>query len=369
MTVILVVAVVAGGFLLSLVQGSDKAQHVGIATGESAVEAPLKAVAEGMGVDVATSVVDRDAGTAQVRDGSLDVLLVPSGDGLAAVVKDSVPELLSPVLTALAQQLALSRQVTDLGGDPATVSSAVAAASVPAQPLEPASVVDAAQVVAAYVVGILLFLSLMTCGQMISQGVVEEKSSRVVEILLSNIRPWQLMSGKVLGIGVVGLVQVGLVVAAGAGSALAFGLLDGSSIDIGPAALWALVWFVVGFTMYALLLASLASLVSRQEDVGSVTSPVMTLMVVPYIVAVSVAPWDPHNTLVTVLSWVPFCSPLVMPTRAALDAASTPEMLGALALNVVLIPVLIRLAGRVYSNAVLRSGARVRLSQALRQDS
>jgi len=369
MTAVFVVAVVAGGFLLSLVQGSDQASHVGIEPSAAAVEAPLKAIATGMDLDVTTSIVAKDVGTEQVRDGSLDLLLVSAGDGWAAVVKDSVSPTLSTVLTSLAQQMALTGQVTSLGGDPATVAQAVAAASIPAQPLEAPAVVDGAQVVAAYVVGILLFLSLMTCGQMISQGVVEEKSSRVVEILLSNVRPWQLMTGKVLGIGAVGLVQVALVVAAGVGSSLAFGLLDGSTIALGATALWALVWFVVGFAMYSLLLAALASLVSRQEDVGSVTSPVMGLMVVPYVVAVSIAPWDPHNTLVTVLSWVPFCSPLVMPVRAALDAASTPEMLGALALNVVLVPLLVWLAGRVYANAVLHTGGRVRLSRALRQDS
>ena len=78
----------------------------------------------------------------------------------------------------------------------------------------------------------------MTAGQLVAQGVVEEKSSRVVELLLATVRPWQLMAGKVLGIGVIGLTQVVLVVGAGAGTALALGLVDTSSINLGVTALW-----------------------------------------------------------------------------------------------------------------------------------
>ena len=112
-------------------------------------------------------------------------------------------------------------------------------------------------------------MALMTAGQLVAQGVVEEKSSRVVELLLATLRPWQLMAGKVLGIGLMGLLQMVLVVGAGVGTGVGPRTWwTPASVDLGSTAVWALVWFVIGFATYALVLAALASLVSRQEDVG-----------------------------------------------------------------------------------------------------
>jgi ABC-2 type transport system permease protein len=280
-------------------------------------------------------------------------------------VHTELPDALAPVLGSLAQQEALSSAVTELGGDPGEVGREIAQAAPAVTALEPEPERDSAQVVAGFVAGILLFISLMTAGQLVAQGVVEEKSSRVVELLLATVRPWQLMAGKVLGIGVIGLTQVVLVVGAGAGTAALLGLVDASSINLGATALWVIIWFVIGFAMYALALAALAALVSRQEDVGSVTAPVMTLMMVPYLIGVSIAPWDPTNPLVVILSFVPFCAPMLMPIRIALGEVAPWEVAVSLGLSLALIPVLVWLAGRIYSNAVLRSGGRVKLREAL----
>jgi len=269
------------------------------------------------------------------------------------------------VLGSLAQQEALSSAVTELGGDPGEVGREIAQAAPDVTALEPEPERDNAQIVAGFVAGILLFISLMTAGQLVAQGVVEEKSSRVVELLLATVRPWQLMAGKVLGIGVIGLSQVVLVVGAGAGTAALLGLVDASSINLGVTALWVIVWFVVGFTMYALALAALAALVSRQEDVGSVTAPVITLMMIPYLIGITIAPWDPTNPLVVWLSFVPFCAPMLMPMRIALGEVAPWEIALSLGLSLALIPVLVWLAGRIYSNAVLRSGGRIKLKDAL----
>jgi ABC-2 type transport system permease protein len=105
--------------------------------------------------------------------------------------------------------------------------------------------------------------------------------------------------------------------------------------------------------------------VSRQEDVGSVTAPVLTLMMIPYLIGVSIAPWDPTNPLVIWLSYVPFCAPLLMPMRIALGEVEAWEVALALGLSLALIPVLVWLAGRIYSRAVLRSGGRIKLRDAL----
>ena len=265
---------------------SDDAQQVGVTPEASGVAEQLVALGSVLGTSIETQDVASDDAEELLKDGTVSAV-VTGTDPLTVTVHTELPDALAPVLGSLAQQEALSSAVTDLGGDPGEVGREIAQAVPDVTALEPEPERDSAQVVAGFVAGILLFISLMTAGQLVAQGVVEEKSSRVVELLLATVRPWQLMAGKVLGIGVIGLTQVVLVVGAGAGTAALLGLVDASSINLGVTALWVIIWFVVGFAMYALALAALAALVSRQEDVGSVTAPVMTLMMVPYLIGVT----------------------------------------------------------------------------------
>ena len=364
-TVALVAAVVLGGVLLHFVGSqSDTAQQVGVTPEASGVTEQLVALGSVLGTTIETQGVESAEAEALLKDGTVSAV-VTGTDPLTVLVHTKLPDALSPVLGSLAQQEALSSAVTELGGDPGEVGREIAQAAPDVTALEPAPEQDNAQIVAGFVAGILLFISLMTAGQLVAQGVVEEKSSRVVELLLATVRPWQLMAGKVLGIGVIGLSQVVLVVGAGAGTAALLGLVDASSINLGVTALWVIVWFVVVFSMYALALAALAALVSRQEDVGSVTAPVITLMMIPYLIGITIAPWDPTNPLVVWLSFVPFCAPMLMPMRIALGEVAPWEIALSLGLSLALIPVLVWLAGRIYSNAVLRSGGRIKLKDAL----
>jgi len=367
LTGVFVVAVVLGGLVFKLVGSDADPVAIGVLPDASGISQQISDTGKAVGVDVkVTDVPDAATARSQLRDGTLDAVVVSTTPTFAVEVHEEVDDKGKALLGSLAQQLALAGAVTDLGGDPATVAQTVATAAPDVTVLDPKEPRDGGQIAAGYIAGILLFITLMNAGQLVAQGVVEEKSSRVVELLLATVRPWQLMAGKVLGIGAVGLLQLVAIVGAGAASVVGFGLLDSTSLDIGTAALWALVWFVIGFTSYALALAALASLVSRQEDIGSVTGPVIAFMVVPYVIAVSVAPWDPDNPLVKVLSFVPFASPLVMPVRIALGTAAAWENLVAIALSIALLPVLVWFAGRVYSGAVLHAGGRLSIKQALR---
>lgn len=368
-TIAFVGAVVAGGVLLSLIGSSQSAKQVGYTPAAAGITSSLdaSAAASGLTVDM-TQVPTQAAGEDLLRSGDIEALITAASPRLTVIVKEKLDDSLAPLLTSLAQQGALSSAVTSLGGDPAQVSSQIAQATPDVTSLEPPPEVDSGQIVAGFVAGILLFIALMTAGQLVAQGVVEEKTSRVVELLLATVRPWQLMSGKVLGIGLVGLVQVVLVVGAGIITALALGLLDTSTVNLGGTAAWAIVWFVIGFASYALVLAALGALVSRQEDVGSVIGPVTALMIIPYVIGISIAPWAPDNPLVVWLSYIPFCSPLIMPIRIALGAVDTWEILLSVGLSLAVIPLLVWFAGRVYSNAVLHTGGRVRLKDALRSD-
>lgn len=365
-TVVLVVLIVAGIVAAKLIGDDEKVLHVGVTSQTQPLDEVIVATSSSFGATTEVTTVTEDAGRAQVADETLDALVTGTPESFQVVTKSELDATLSSVFSVLAQQAALADQIRDLGGDPATVGAAVAGASVDVVALDPPDEVDGSQILSGYVVGILLFISLQICGQLVAQGVVEEKTSRVVELLLATVRPWQLMAGKVLGIGAIGLLQILVLVGAGVGSAMALGLTQTMDVDLGATAAWVIVWFLVGFTMYALLFAAAGALVSRQEEVGSVTTPILVLMMVPYIVGVSIAPWAPDSPLVQWLSYLPFTSPLIMPIRVALGSVADWQVAAVLLLNIAVIPVLVWFAGRVYSNAVLRTGGRIKLKDALR---
>jgi ABC-2 type transport system permease protein len=356
------------GFALVMKLGDDSDAKVGVTPQVSALAEPLKATANRIGQNVDVTTVDEKDGRAQVVDGSLDALVVGDGtDGsLRVVVKKDLDDDLGNALNVLAGQLALNHAITDLGGDPAQVQSSVANASVDVEPLEEPYPYQSGQLVLGIVAGILIYMSLLLNGQVVAQGVVEEKSSRVVELLLSTIRPWQLMAGKVLGIGLVGLVQ--MVVVGGIGTAAALGL-DVLSISTSAAVgtvVWLVVWYLLGFVMYSLVFAALAALVSRQEDVGGVIAPALMFVIVGYVIGISVLPSEPDSPLAEVLSMIPVFAPTLMPMRLAMGGVPAWEAVVSVGLVLALIPALVWLAGRIYANAVMRSGARVKLKDALR---
>ena len=366
-TVATLVLLVGFALVMKLVGGGSDAT-VGVTSQNSALAAPIKTVASQIGQNVETKTVDEKTGRAQIADGTLDALVVGDGtDGkLRVVVKKDLDGNLRDALTVLAGQLVLNQEIADLGGDPAAVRASVAGASVDVEPLEEPYPYQSGQLVLGIVAGILIYMSLLLNGQMVAQGVVEEKSSRVVELLLATIRPWQLMAGKVLGIGFVGLVQ--MVVIGGVGIAAALGL-DVLSISTSAAVgtvIWLIVWYLLGFIMYSLVFAALGALVSRQEDVGGVIAPALMFVIVGYVIGISVLPSQPDNTLAEVLSVIPVFAPTLMPMRLAMGGVPVWEAVLSVGLVLALIPALVWLAGRIYANAVMRSGARVKLKDALR---
>lgn len=336
-------------------------------TGPSSLQQEIVASGRATGQEFTATPVDAGAGEQQVRDGDLDALVTVTQDGqVHATVKQKLDTTLETALTAMARQLSVHEQVVELGGNPAAFDSALAGAHVEVNTLEPPRSFAPQQLVLGMIAGILIYMALMINGQSVAMGVVEEKSSRVVELLLAAVRPWQLMAGKVLGIGFVGLLQVLVIAGGGAIAAVATGVLTLSVQATVGAIVWLVVWFILGFFAYALLFAALGALVSRQEDIGTVISPVLMLLIIPYVIGVSILPEDPANGVVRILSWLPMFSPSLMPMRVAMGGVPLWESLLAIVLIVATIPALIWLSAKVYSNAVLRSGARVKLRDALR---
>lgn len=365
-TLVLLALVVAFPMVLRIATGSS-AQSVGFTSQNASLARAFAAVATVSGANVQTATVaDQASGEQQVRAGTLDALVVGSSGSVQVVVDKSLDEGLRAAFTALTRQQALDAQVRHLGGDPAQVSAAVASAQVEVATLEPAPEINGQRIALGIVTGVLIYLSLQTWGQFVAQGVVEEKSSRVVELLLSTVRPWQLMAGKVLGIGQVGLVQIAIVAGGGAIAGLVTGALTIPASAVAGTVVWLVVWYLLGFFSYALVLAAASSLVSRQEEIAGVVGPILMLLVVPYVLGISILPSKPDSRLIEVLSLIPLFSPTLMPIRLAFGDVPVWQVALAVALVVLMIPALVWLSGRIYRNAVLRTGVRVRLREALR---
>ncbi len=368
-TGVMLLLIVAGIVLIKLASGGSGADAtVGYTAATAPLSAPLKTTGKTIGesIDV-TQVADEAAGRAKLSDGSIDALLTGDGKSVRVQVKKDLDAGLANTLAVLAQQVAVNQQITALKGNPAQFEAAVAGARFTQDaPLEQPYDYNGQQLVLGIIAGILIYLSLMINGQSVAQGVVEEKTSRVVELLLSTIKPWQLMAGKVLGIGVVGLIQMLLIGAVGVGVGLGAGVLTISVSAAVGTVIWLVVWYLLGFFMYSIVFAALGALVSRQEDVGGAVMPALMLVIAGYVVGISILPSNPSSTLAEVLSVIPVFAPTLMPMRLAMGGVPVWEAVLSVGLVVLMIPALIWLAARIYRNAVMRTGAKVKLRDALR---
>jgi len=286
------------------------------------------------GVKVTVADTAEDA-AALVKDGTVVAAVIP-GEGTPdyrVVALDSVPD-------HLVQQLSTAPQV---------------------ELLEPSDQNEALVYFVALAFGLVFFVSAVTFGGTIAQSVVEEKQTRVVELLLSAIPARALLAGKVLGNSILALGQIVLIAAVSI-AALALTGQQNVLTSVGVSVVWFVVFFAVGFVLLAALYAATAALVSRQEDVGSVTSPVTMLVMIPYFLVIF---FSDNDLVLGIMSYVPFSAPVGMPMRIFLGTAQWWEpilsllvMLGATALVVLL-------GARIYENSLLKTGGRVKLRDAL----
>jgi ABC-2 type transport system permease protein len=209
--------------------------------------------------------------------------------------------------------------------------------------------------------GIIFFISALTFGQIIAQSVVEEKQTRIVEILMAAVPTRYLLAGKILGNSLLAFAQIAGIAAIAGVALLATGQ-DLILADIGPSLVWFVVFFAAGFVLLAALYAAAAALVSRTEDLGSALMPVTLLVMIPYF---GVIFFQDNELALAIMSYVPFSAPVGMPMRVFLGTAQWWEPLLSLAILVASTVVVILLASRIYSNGLLRMGSRVKLREAL----
>jgi ABC-2 type transport system permease protein len=338
--------------------GSDDSR-IGV-TGDAGPLGPaLQAQGEVLGLDVTVVELGDDAAArTAVEDEDVDAaVLGGTGADPELLVREADPTLEALVSGAVGA-VALNGVLAEAGVDPGDLPQVTVTA------LDEDSAAAEQRTVVAIVGVVLLYSLIILFGQFVAQGVVEEKSSRVVELLLATMRPWHLLAGKILGLGALGLAQIVLIAVIGVSGALAFDVVDVPGDLLGTVG-WVLFWFVLGYALFASLFAVAASLVSRQEDLGSVLTPASLVLIVAFFVAIQAA-GDPSGTLAVVTSFVPGFSPMVMPVRQAAGEVALWEVAVAVVLMLVAIALVVRLGGRVYSGALLRTSGKTKLKEALR---
>jgi len=217
----------------------------------------------------------------------------------------------------------------------------------------------------AFAAVVLLFLVITTYGQWVLMGVLEEKSTKVVELIVSSTSVRSLLAGKVIGIGMLGFAQLVFLVglALGAGS-----LLDLYELPTGTVATaaWSLVWFMLGFAFYAVLNAAAGSLVSRTEDAQAAATPIALVAVASYLLTFTVILPNPEGTTAKILTLLPPIAPIAFPARIGFTGVPLWEILLGITIMIVAVVGVVRIAARVYAGALLASGGRVRIRDAWR---
>ncbi len=369
LSVLFTTLLVVGSIILpSILFNDDDPTAVGIVEpAPAALGQTIQTTAGQIDTEVAlTTYPDAAGGEAALDAGDIDVLVeVPvdlSGPGEIRFAEET-DSATSQLITAAIVALRVNQVLVDAGVDPGALVAAQAAPTVEA--LDPETEADQIRFVFANIGAVLILIGIFSFGFTVLTGVVEEKQSRVVEVVLSTVRPRDLLMGKVLGIGILGLLQLAVFGIAGL---VAVSFTGGVELPATtPSAIAMLVlWFILGYALYSTALGFLGALASRMEEASNASTPVTAVAMISYFVAIFAVLDDPSGLVATVATFLPPSAPFVVPLRAAFDAISPLEIGLSVIVTVVGIYVLFVIGARVYAGAVLQMAGRMKLRDAWR---
>lgn len=294
----------------------------------------------------------------------LDVALTFDGSSATLIAYQTVPStvlaLVHAVLDAVHQRSVLSAS----GVATSTITSSLTPVPLTAETIQSSSGNRGALSVAALASAVLLMYGVAGFATAVATGVAQEKTSRTAELLVSAVRPRELMTGKVLGIGLVGLGTMTVTVVA---ALIANAFVKSTNIPPDLAGLLPLIllWFVLGFTLYAFAFAAAGAMVARQEEVQSVVLPIASFQIVGFVLVYATIA-SPDSAWIKVVSFLPPWAPVLMPARAFLGTAQPWEVALAAGLELLSIWGMVVLTARIYQNALVRGGARLSWGEALR---
>lgn len=308
-----------------------------------------------------------------IKSGKYDSALIPSSSGgkPSFVYRSPQPGAGADRLRGALSSIAAEQRLRNLGLSKQKIAGVFAPASLQVEATggRPTGQEFQTRFWLVYVLVFMLYLTVIQYGNMVAMGVIGEKSSRITEIMTASVRPFDQMTGKILGVGLLGLTQYAVWISAGLIALLIERLRGGqnsglAAVSPGVLLLFALC-FVLGFLLYAAMLAALGSLLSRTEDAQQAMMPVIMLLVGGFLLTF-VAMANPDGTPAVVGSFIPFFSPLVMFARAVLGSPPAWQVALSLLLLAATVAAAIWAAARVYRTGVLMYGKRPSLVEAAR---
>jgi ABC-2 type transport system permease protein len=301
------------------------------------------------------------AGEQATRQGRLDVLVAGAQ---RLEWPGRADQQLQAVLTGAIQLVTVRERAAAAGISPGAAAALLAPAPVSTVELGHVAGRSPTDELAAIIITGVLLMCISIFGSMVLTGVLEEKSSRVVEVLLARIPARALLAGKIAGIGLLGLAQIAVTALAALIAITAVGSIDIPAVR-GAVLAWAVVWFVLGYALYATVFGALGSLGSRAEDAQAVAGPAQIVLLVAYFASFFMIT-QPASAAAKAISYFPLTAPLAMPGRIAMGATAWWEPVLAVAITLATIIGLVVLAGRLYTNAILHGGPRLSLQDAWR---
>ena len=363
---IIILLIVAGAIVIPKIHSSSTTppQQVGVVGGSTAAATQVTQAVKYSGKQSQTPVHVVSEPTvasaeAALRSGKLDVAVV-NGDKI--VTNQPVAGSSSDTATlvqVLAPELGVLNSYQRAGLSPQQIGQVAQAQAVPVESLQ-ANTAKRVNKGTSVIGVVLIFLMLTQYNTWILMGVMQEKASRVVEVLLATVRPVQLLGGKVLGIGLVALGQAALIVATAfiVSKAVGSSLLSGT----GPVLILSdLIWLVLGYSFYCWLYAAAGSMAERQDQVQTLALPLSLPILIAYIYSITVASTGNPSLLFKVLAYFPPTAPFAMPVLVGLNQVEWWQFLISCAIAIAGTAVMAWFAAGVYRRAVLQSGQRVSL--------
>ncbi|MCF8608883.1 ABC transporter permease [Gordonia sp. HY285] len=358
--IMLLVAIVGCIVASQFVDGDDtKSETVAVQGVDASTTAAIKATGERLGVSLSFS--ESPDARAAAADGSVTAAIVAApGGGYTVYSEDDLDTDIEAAIKSGVSAAAVDGALAKAGVDPATLQRG---AAVTVERTKQVAEAEGERLALSYVGSVLMFMMIFGGGMAVAVGVVEEKVSRIVEILLATVKPGHLLWGKILGIGVVQMASTLLFAAAALITAQVTGVLtvpDVAATMLGVS----VIWLLLGFAFFSALYAATGAMVSRQEEINSASWPLM-ILAMGALYAGIFGIGAPDSTAIRILAWIPPFSSTVVPMRVATGYATWMEVLGSCIVMAVVTGIAVWIAGRIYRRSVLLTGSRVPWKTAL----
>lgn len=340
---------------------SEEEYHVGV-IGDQQLTSSVDSIATSTGVNLTVGEEsDEQTARPKVLEGDLDAVVV---NDTAVIAKEELPPELAAILQKAHEQVTIEAQVEAYGLPAEEVYRALTVKPLSIDLVGDSGEDDEARTFLAFFILLALLFLLMSTTVSVATGVVEEKSSRIVEILLVALRSRDLLTGKLIAFGVLGLIQLAVFAIAGFATVFVCGLGD----DLPEGTTWVVAatftGYIFGFLFFGAMAAALASTTSRQEEVYGALGPMTAATLFTYLGAF-LALNDPDSTLSRIVTILPPFSSMAMPVRMASGTVEFWEVVLSMILMCAAILCILIVGGKVYESSVLRTGSKIPLGEAL----